>query len=117
MGLENLLLDTCDVYIRNTTIGKAGQAVEIFTKAYSNVPCRSVHVGHKWDAFGGRISAQSTHLLYISPEIPPLDTSMRVRTSDGVTYVLEHGDMKWDSNGKSHSEYEMFAAESPQKGG
>ena len=117
MGLENLLIQTCSVYTRNTSIGKAGQAIEVFTKTYAGVPCRSVHVGNQWGGYGGRIGAKATHLLYITSDIPVLDTTMRVKLDGGAWYVLEHADMKWDSNGKSHAEYETFAAESPQSGG
>ena len=116
MGLENLLVQTCSVYTRNTTVGKTGQAIEVFTKTYANVPCRSVHVGNNWGGYGGRIGAKATHLLYASPDFPMFDTTMRVLLSDGTWYDIEHADMKYDSNGKSHAEYETFASESPQSG-
>jgi hypothetical protein len=116
MGLENMLIQTCAIYTRTSTTGKAGQTVDVYVKTYSNVACRSVHVGSRWGEFGGRVSAKATHLLYVTSDIPALDTTMRVLLDDGIWYAIEHGDAKYDSTGRNHSEYETFAAESPQSG-
>jgi hypothetical protein len=112
--LSDFLSDRANIYTRTTIIGELGDSKDTYVLLASEVGCRSMRNSNNFGQFGGRVSTQAVHIIYID-EGYVLDTTNTLEI-DGQIYHVTNADAKYDSLGVHHNYYECEVIESPQSG-